>query len=238
MEKIIIIGTSVAASNICKFIEKYRLYEVAGFAVNREYKTADTYLDKPVYEVECLDRIVDKQKDYLFVAIQWNRLNADRRRVYEQLKGEGYRFANLVSPLASINGCLNGDNCWITDFVCIDTDAVIGNDVFVKVGALVGDHAQVSDHCFIGAKSTVGGGVQVGEQSFIGLGATVFDDTKVGRKCIVGAATALKRNLPDCCVYKTASDNFVVKEYGEDVIEQKLLFRKNVRTPLGRPGGG
>lgn len=229
MENIVIIGTSVAANNICKFIEKYKLYNVLGFAVNREYKTEATYLDKPVYCIEELDLIIDKTKDYIFVAIQWNRLNADRRKVYEQLKGEGYKFANLVSPLASINGVLAGDNCWITDFVCIDTDAVIGNNVFVKVGALVGDHALIGDHCFIGAKSTVGGGVKVGEQSFIGLGSVVFDDTTVGKKCIVGAATALKRNLPDFSVYKTASDNFVVKEYSEDVIEQKLLFRKNVR---------
>lgn len=229
MDKIVIIGTSVAASNVYKFIEKYRQYDVIGFAVNREFKTEDTYLGKTVYEIEALGQIIDKTQDYIFVAIQWNRLNADRRSVYEQLKGEGYRFANLVSPLASINGYLKGDNCWITDFVCIDTDAVIGNDVFVKVGAWVGDHALVGDHCFIGAKSTVGGGVQVGEQSFIGLGAIVFDDTKVGKKCIVGAATALKRNLPDYCVYKTASDNFVVKEYAETEIEQKLQFKKNVR---------
>ena len=229
MDKIVIIGTSVAASNIFKFIEKYHLYEVEGFAVNREYKTEETYLGKPVFEIESLDQVIDKTRDFIFVAIQWNRLNADRRKVYEQLKSEGYRFANLVSPLASINGQLAGDNCWITDFVCIDTDAQIGNNVFVKVGAWVGDHALVSDHSFIGAKSTVGGGVKIGEQSFIGLGAIVFDDTTVGRKCIVGAATALKRNLPDCCVYKTGSDNYVMKEYPEDEIEQKLLFRKNVR---------
>ena len=163
------------------------------------------------------------------MAIQWNRLNSDRRKVYEQLKCEGYKFANLVSPLASISGTLTGDNCWITDFVCIDTDAVIGNNVFVKVGAWVGDHALIGDHCFIGAKSTVGGGVKVGEQSFIGLGSVVFDDTTVGKKCIVGAATALKRNLPDFSVYKTASDNFVVKTYLENEIESKLEFRKNVR---------
>ena len=229
MDRIVIIGTSIAASNICKFIEKYKLYEVLGFAVNKEYKTDDTYLGKPVYEVESLDKVIDKDKDFIFVAIQWNRLNADRRKVYEQLKSEGWRFANLVSPLASINGRILGDNCWITDFVCIDTDAIIGNNVFVKVGACVGDHAQVGDHGFIGAKSMIGGGVKIGEQSFIGLGAIVFDDTTVGKKCIVGAATALKRNLPDFSIYKTISDNFVVKEYSEDVIEQKLLFKKNVR---------
>lgn len=229
MDRIVIIGTSVAANNVCKFIEKYKLFEVMGFAVNKGYRTVDTYLDKPVYNVEELDKIINKSKDYIFVAMQWNRLNADRRRVYETLKAEGYKFANLISPLASINGKLIGDNCWITDFVCVDTDAVIGNNVFVKVGALVGDHAKISDHCFIGAKSTVGGGVHVGEQSFIGLGAIVFDDTSIGKKCIVGAATALKRNLPDFSAFKTNSDDFIVKSYTEDVIENKLQFRKNIR---------
>lgn len=229
MENIVIIGTSVAANNIFKFIEKYQLFNVLGFAVNKEYRNSVEYLGKPVFELESLDTIIDKDKDFIFVAIQWNNLNADRKRVYEALKSQGYKFANLISPMASINGTLVGDNCWITDFVCIDTDAIIGNDVFVKVGAWVGDHALVGDHCFIGAKSTVGGGVKVGEQSFIGLGAIVFDDTTVGKKCIVGAATALKRNLPDFSVYKTTSDTCVVKSYPEDVIESKLQFRKNVR---------
>ena len=229
MDRIVIIGTSVAANNICKFIEKYKLFDVIGFAVNKEYRTVDTYLEKPVFNMEELDEIINKSKDYVFVAMQWNRLNADRRKVYETLKADGYRFANLISPLASINGKLIGDNCWITDFVCIDTDAVIGNNGFVKVGACVGDHAHISDHCFIGAKSTVGGGVHIGEQSFIGLGAIVFDDTMVGNKCIVGAATALKRNLPDFCVFKTNSNCFETKQYNEDDVENKLIFSKNIR---------
>ena len=229
MDKLVIIGTSIAASNIYKFVEKYKLYDVLGFAVNHEYRTVDTYLGKTVYNIEDLAEVIDKSSDYLFVAIQWNRLNADRRKVYEQLKAEGYKLANLVSPLASINGQLAGDNCWISDFVCIDTDSVIGNNVFVKIGACVGDHTIIGDHCFIGAKSMVGGGVRVGEQCFIGLGSVVFDDTTIGRKCIVGAATALKRNLPDFSVYKTNSENFVTRTYSEDEIEQKLMFRKNVR---------
>ena len=39
MDNIIIIGTSIAANNIYKFIEKYKLFNVLGFAVNREYRT-------------------------------------------------------------------------------------------------------------------------------------------------------------------------------------------------------
>ena len=131
--------------------------------------------------------------------------------------------------MSSINSQITGDNCWITDYVCIETDVVLGNNIFVKVGAWIGERSIIDDHCFIGAKSTIGGGVKVGEQSFIGLGAIVFDDTTIGRKCIVGAATALKRNLSDCCVYKTTSDNYMMKEYSESEIENKLLFRKNIR---------
>lgn len=130
-----------------------------------------------------------------------------------------------------------GKDAWINAFMVIlillaglryhiDTDAVIGNNVFVKVGAWVGDHAVVGEHCFIGAKSTVGGGVKIGEQCFIGLGAIIFDDTNVGKKCIVGAATALKHNLPDYSVYKTSCDNYTSKTYLEDAIESKLEYRK------------
>lgn len=229
MENIVIVGTSSTAACVYDFIEKYQLFNVVGFAVNKEYKQSETYLDKPVYELEKLFSVIDKERDYLFVAIQWNRLNADRRKVYELLKGEGYKFANLVSPLASFNGILIGDNCWITDFVCVEKDAVIGNNVFVKVGALIADQALINDHCFIGAKSTIGGGVKVGEQSFVGLGTIIFDDTTIGRKCIVGAATAVKRNLPDCCVYKTRAEQFVIKTYSEEEIENKLMFKKNIR---------
>ena len=61
MERIIIIGTSVAANTVYQFIVKYNLYEVVGFAVNKEYKNKDTYLGKPVYEVEALEQVIDKK---------------------------------------------------------------------------------------------------------------------------------------------------------------------------------
>ena len=94
---------------------------------------------------------------------------------------------------------------------------------------VIGDNTIISDHCFVAENTTIGGGVRIGEQSFIGLGTTVFDEVTIGKKCVVGAATALKRNLPNFSVFKTNSDNFIVKSYTEDVIENKLLFSKNIR---------
>lgn len=229
LENIIIIGTSTAANNIYNFIEKYRLYNVLGFAVNEEYITSNTFLGKPVFCIEKLDDTIDKENVSVFVAMQWNKLNSERRKVYEELKSKGYRFANLISPLASINGAIAGDNCWISDFACIDTDSVIGNNVFIKIGALVANQTEISDHCFIGARAVVAGGCKVGEQSFIGLGAIILDDTTIGKKCIVGAGTTVKRNLPDCSVCKLAAESCITRQYPDEIIESKLMFSKNIR---------
>ena len=63
----------------------------------------------------------------------------------------------------------------------------------------------------------------------MGISCTVFDGTQVGKKCILGACTAVKRNVPDCSVYKTGSSDIVISEYPEEIIENKLLFSKNKR---------
>lgn len=229
MDKLIIVGISTTAETIYHFVCRYRLFDVAGFAVNKEYIQSESFLGKPIYALEDLDSIIDIKKDYVFVSMQWNRLNADRRKVYETLKKKGYRFANIISPKAHVFGPLQGENCWIADMACIEYHVTIGNNVFVKGSAFIGTHAVISDHCFIGAHSTIGGAVLIGEQSFVGMAAVVFDDVKVGKKCIVGASTTLKRNLPDYSVYKSSLNAFVEKNYSEDEIEAKLMFNKNVR---------
>lgn len=229
MDKLVIVGISSTASDIYGFVCRHHLFDVVGFSVDKKYMKAEEFLGKPVYELEKLSQIIDKQKVFLFVAMQWNRLNAERRSVYERLKTEGYKFKNLISPNANLSSPIRGENCWISDMACIDFRVCIGNNVFVKSGALVGSGVTIEDHCFIGAHSSVGGGVSIGEQSFVGLGATIFDEVKVGKKCIVGAASALKRNLPDFTRYSISVDSAICKQYSEDEIESKLLFSKNIR---------
>ena len=228
-DNIVIIGIGNTAKIIYNFVCQYNLYEVKGFAVDEKYISSDVFMGLPVFPIEKLSNIIDIKNDYLFCAILWNRLNADRTKMYLRLKSQGFRFANLISPKAVINGELNGDNCWINDYAKIDYYVSVGSNVFIKSCSFIGDNTIISDHCFVAENTTIGGGVRIGEQSFIGLGTTVFDEVTIGKKCVVGAATALKRNLPNFSVFKTNSDNFIVKSYTEDVIENKLLFSKNIR---------
>lgn len=229
MKNIIIVGTSTTAERILCFVNQYALYNVLGFAVNRIYKDKDSFCGLPVYCIEELDSIIDKNEDFLFVAMQWNNLNADRKKVYMQLKDQGYKFANLISPTALINGNIVGENCWITDNVIIDYGTTISDNVYVKTGAFIAENVKIDKHVFIGAKSLIAGESIIGEQSFIGLSAVVFDKVIVGKRCIVGACTALKRNLNDFSTIKTNMENYTIKQYTEDVIESKLQFKKIIR---------
>ena len=45
----------------------------------------------------------------------------------------------------------------------------------------------------------------------------------------MGGATYVKRHLPDCSAIKTKSDEFVIQQYGEDEIENKLLASIRIR---------
>lgn len=225
MEDLIIVGTSTTSQIVFSFIQKYNLYNVVGFAVNREYLKHDEFLGLPVYAIEDLDPIAVN----LFVAIQWNRLNSDRRKVYTELKVKGFKFVNLISPNAIVSGSLEGDNCWISDGVIINFGTIIDDNVFIKTGAVISYNGHICSHCFIGAKSFVAGGCTIGEQTFIGVNATIFDQVMIGKKCLIGACTVVNRNIPNFCKYSSSISHFECKQYTEEEIENKLLFSKNVR---------
>lgn len=229
MEKLIIIGLSSTAEKVHAFVMQYGLFECLGFAVDRKYIVESQFKGLPVYAIEDLPDLFGKENIKLFVAIQWNRLNADRKSLYIRLKAEGFKFANLISPLAIVRGTICGDNCWIHDNTYIDVFSTIHSNTYVKISAFIADKCTIGDHSFIGARATIAGGVTIGEQNFIGLGAIVFDKVSIGDKCIVGAATIVKRNVPSNTLIKTSTDSIISKTYPENEIEGKLMFSKNVR---------
>ncbi|MBQ9433698.1 MAG: hypothetical protein IJU26_05720 [Synergistaceae bacterium] len=228
-QRLVIIGRSSTAEQLYSFVKAHDLFEVKGFAVNRQYMNAESFLGLPVYELETLKAHEGEIFDVVFVAVFWNALNSDRRKVFEQVQAMGLECANVISPKASVYGELVGKNIWVHDYAVIQNDAEIHDDVMMMAYSLVGSHAVIGSHVFMGTKSTVAGGCTVGEQSFIGINSTVFDDTHVGRKCIVGACSTVKRNLPDYHACKTRLESMNVKAYPPEVIESKLLFRENVR---------
>ena len=228
-QKLVIVGISSTARHVYHFVRYHDMYDVVGFAVNEQYRTVDSFMDLPVYTLEHLPEECPHREFKVFVAVLWNRLNADRRKVYEYCKRMGYEMVNLISPLAAFRGKIDGDNCWVHDFAVVQNDTTICSDTFLMAHCFLGGYSHVGPHCFFAARSLLGGGSTVEEQSFFGFSSSVFDATHIGKKCIVGACTAIKRNMPDFSKCITSADNTVMKQYMEDEVENKLLYRLNVR---------
>lgn len=229
MKNLIIIGTGPNARQACEFVQQYNLYNVIGFAVNASYLHEESFCGLPVFCLENLKNKADVEFE-VFVGLIWNRLNRDRRNLFEFCDNQGLKFASLISPHAIISKSASlGRNCWVHDFAIVQNRSQIGDDVVIRQYSMVAANCTIGSHCFFGVRSVVAGGCTVGEQSFVGIGATVFDATIVGRKCIVGACSVVKRNLPDFSKISVPTGDMVFKQYSEDEVESKLIHTKNVR---------
>ena len=54
-KNLIIIGTGSTAKIVSLFVERYKLFNLLGFAVNESYINERTFCGKPVYAIENLD---------------------------------------------------------------------------------------------------------------------------------------------------------------------------------------
>jgi sugar O-acyltransferase (sialic acid O-acetyltransferase NeuD family) len=223
MKKIVIIGINTTAELLCIAAKETGDYEIVGFAVNGAYYKDSMFIGYPVYKIEELEEIIDKKEVEIFVAIQWNKLNKDRARVYLELKNKGFNFATVISKTALVKeGSVIGENCWIADYVVIDPYTVIGNNVIIRSKVWVGCYGKISDHCYISNSAMIAGKMNIGENSFLGIGSIIYGN--IGRKCIVGMGAIVRGDLSDFALIKTQRDSVI--QYDEETIESKLITGK------------
>lgn len=230
---IIIIGASDTADRIISFIERYDLFNVKGCAVNNKYLPDGKKeiilggAKRSVFPLEDIDNFRDNNTVF-FVALFWNRLNADRRDLFNKVKKMGLPITNIVSPLASVRGEI-GNGCYIADFAILQERGQIEDNVWMMDASIVGHRTIVKSHAFCAARSLVGGMSVIGEQTFLGVNSTVIEEVVIGEKCLIGASSVVKRNLPPYTVIKTSNDSNIIKQYPEDIIETKLVAHYNIR---------
>ncbi len=221
MEKLVLVGTSSLAAQTLAFIERYQLFDVVGFTVNEAYIKEPVCMGKPVFPIEELDKYINKENVKLFSTISWyNYLNRERKKVFEQLKQDGFKFANLISPNALVYTDDLGEGNWIHDFAHIGHGVHIGDDNVFRMKCVIGHDSVIGDHNFFGVDSVVGGHDFFKDCNFIGLRALIINRVAVGNKCVIGAGTVVKKDLPDfsLCV----ADNSFVKQCDEQKIESYI----------------
>lgn len=230
MESIYLFGVSTTAIRIRSFIEYHKLFKIEGFIVDDDYYKENSFEGYKVISFSEFKELSKKIKGaQVFICLAWNRLNQDRKKIFEKLTDENIEIVNLISPLATIRGAINGRNVFIGDYVTIEVASEIKSNVFIDHHGFIGTATKIDKHAYIGAKSTIAGDSYIGEQSFLGINSTVFDQVKVGKMCIISGGEVIKRNVIDCSVVKTNSTEQKQITYLEDEIINKLISSKNVR---------
>lgn len=221
MKKLVLVGTSSLAAQTLDFVERYQLFDVIGFTVNKDYIKEPVFLGKPVFPIEELDKYIDKENVLLFSTVTWyNYLNRERKKIFDLLKGEGYKFANLISPHALVYTNDIGEGNWIHDFAHIGYGVHIGDDNVFRMKCMIGHDSVIGNHNFFAVNTIVGGHDYFSDCCFVGLSALVHNRVVVGNKCVIGGGAIVKRDLPDfsLCV----ADNSFVKQCDEEKIESYI----------------
>ncbi len=202
-KKLVIVGAGEFGEIAYEYFTFDSEYEVAAFAVEKEFKSFDTLFGLPVIEFESMKEVYAPTDYEVFVAITYVQLNRVRKRMFELCKKMGYTCASYISSHAFVwRNVEVGENTFIFEDNTVQYHVKIGNNVVLWSGNHVGHRTVIEDHCWLTSHCVVSGFCRIGEASFLGVNATLGDNVQLGKDTVFGAAAVTVKSLPDeGCVY-------------------------------------
>ena len=131
-QKLLIIGDSAFAQIAYKYFMREKKYEIVAFSVEKLFIKSEKLFDIPIIPFEELDKDYSPDDHYAFVAITYANLNTLRTRLFNNLKGKGYRFVNYISPYAYV-----------------DEETEIGENVFIFENNTIQPFVKIKDNCIL-----------------------------------------------------------------------------------------
>jgi sugar O-acyltransferase (sialic acid O-acetyltransferase NeuD family) len=202
MVKIVIFGAGDIARLAHFYFTTDSSHEVAGFVVDRAFRTADEFLGLPLSDADNVTERYPPSDHLMFVALSYAKMNGLRAEKYAAMKQAGYRMASYVSSRCSyLTQTPPGENCLILEDNTVQPFVTIGNNVTLWSGNHIGHDVTIEDHCFITSHVVISGRVTVGARSFIGVNATLRNSITIAPQTLVGAGAIIMKDTVDKGVY-------------------------------------
>lgn len=202
-KKLIIVGNGETAELAYLYFTNDSEYEVAAFAVEKDYITESRLRGLDVAELEDIENNYPPKEYEAFVAVSSTKLNTLRTRLYSKVKAKGYKFASYISSKAYIGYEVEiGENCFIMENNVIQTFSKIGNNVVLWSGNHIGHSSVVHDNCFISSHVVISGFCEIGENTFVGVNTSVANNIKIGDYCLIGLGCVIAKDVPDNTIMK------------------------------------
>ena len=202
MSKIIIIGAGKLAEELYNYITYDSVYEVAAFAVDKDFITKKKVFGLPIIDINNIRNMYPVDEFKTLVVIGYQNINRIRTEKYEYIKNLGYTCINYISSRACNIGNISiGENCIILENNTINTTAKIGNNNILWSGNHIGHHSVIENNCYLAGNVVVSGSSKISSNCFIGVNASIGNKVKIGSKNIIGANSLITKSTKPNSVY-------------------------------------
>jgi sugar O-acyltransferase (sialic acid O-acetyltransferase NeuD family) len=202
MSSLVIFGSGDIARLAHHYFTRDSEHEVVAFAVDADYRQADTFLDLPLVPFESVTESYSPEEYKMFVALSYAGMNKLRATKYYQAKEVGYELVSYVSSRCSfLTDHPIGDNCFILEDNTIQPFVKIGNNVTLWSGNHIGHDAVIEDHCFLASHIVVSGYVRIRNNCFIGVNATLRNSITIAPETLIGAGAIIMKDTVEQGVY-------------------------------------
>ena len=121
-----------------------------------------------------------------------------RRQVFERAKANGYAFATVVHPSASVARDVTlAEGAQVMAGAVVQPGAVLERNCLVNTGASVDHDCVIGAHAHVAPGVTLCGGVWIGPGTHLGTGACVIQGIRIGGERLVVAGSVVVADLPD-----------------------------------------
>ena len=200
--KIVIVGAGEFAEIAYEYFTHDSPYEVAGFAVERQWLKEPTLFGLPVVPFEEVERAYPPAGFQAFVAVTFTNLNRTRARLFEATRAKGYRCASYVSSRAFVwHNVAIGENCFIFENNVVQYHVRIADDVILWSGNHVGHRTTIGAHTFLSSHVVVSGYCTVGERCFFGVNSAIGDNLTIASDSVIGAGAVVVRSTEPEKIY-------------------------------------
>ena len=134
-----------------------------------------------------------KKISKVIIAIGNNRI---RKKYYEVLKKNKFKFATLIHPTSySSIGSQIGEGSMLMHGSFINTNSIIENDCIINSNASIDHDCLIKNHTHICPGVIIAGNVKIGENCWIGLGAKIIENCVIGDNVFVAAGSVVTKNI-------------------------------------------
>ncbi len=195
-KKLIIVGAGEFGDIAYEYFTDDSEYEVAAFAVEKQYYKETEHFGLPVVTFESVDEFYSPKEYEIFVAVTYVKLNRARRRLYEICKEKGYRCASYISSHAFFwKNATIGENSFVFEDNTVQYHVSIGNNVILWSGNHIGHRTVIEDDVWLTSHVVVSGFCKIGRGCFIGVNASIGDNVAIADDIVLGAGAVTVKNL-------------------------------------------